>query len=220
MSAALLRTLAPLPDTAEEVNAIGRVLGSERDSILLGANAGEANLRARPLDQYRVLYFATHGLLPGELHCQAEPGLVLSPPLMDATSTDADGLLETSEVAGLKLNADLVVLSACNTAAAGEGRFGGEALEGLADAFFNAGARAVLATHWEVPSAATTRLMTDTFQRYSQDRTRGVAEALRQSQLDLLKSPETAHPFNWAAFTLIGAGEGVGLQRQANGDGP
>jgi CHAT domain-containing protein len=220
MSAALLRTLAPLPDTAEEVNAIGRVLGSERDSILLGANAGEANLRARPLDQYRVLYFATHGLLPGELHCQAEPGLVLSPPPMDATSTDADGLLETSEVAGLKLNADLVVLSACNTAAAGEGRFGGEALEGLADAFFNAGARAVLATHWEVPSAATTKLMTDTFQRYSQDRTRGVAEALRQSQLDLLKSPETAHPFNWAAFTLIGAGEGVGLQRQANGDGP
>jgi CHAT domain-containing protein len=92
------------------------------------------------------------------------------------------------------------VLSACNTAAAGEGRFGGEALEGLADAFFNAGARAVLATHWEVPSAATTKLMTDTFQRYSQDRTRGVAEALRQSQLDLLKSPETAHPFNWAAF--------------------
>jgi len=220
MSAAVLRSLAPLPETANEVAAVGRVLGSDTDSILLGANAGEAALRARPLDQYRVLYFATHGLLPGELHCQAEPGLVLSPPAMDAASTDADGLLETSEVAALRLNADLVVLSACNTAAAGDGRFGGEALEGLADAFFNAGARAVLATHWEVPSAATTTLMTDTFRRYAQDRLRGVAEALRQSQLDLIKSPETAHPFNWAAFTLIGAGEGAGIERQANGDRP
>ena len=220
MSAALLRALPPLPDTAQEVTAVGRVLGSDNDSILLGANAGETALRARPLDQYRVLYFATHGLLPGELHCQSEPGLVLSPPPMDAASTDADGLLETSEVAGLKLNADLVVLSACNTAAAGQGRFGGEALEGLADAFFNAGARAVLATHWEVSSAATTMLMTDTFQRYSQDRLRGLAEALRQSQLDLIKSPETAHPFNWAAFTLIGAGEGASPERQANGDRP
>jgi CHAT domain-containing protein len=220
MSAALLRILPPLPETAEEVSAVGRVLGSESDSILLGANAGESALRARPLYQYRVLYFATHGLLPGELHCQAEPGLVLSPPSTDAASTDTDGLLETSEIAVLKLNADLVVLSACNTAAAGEGRFGGEALEGLADAFFNAGARAVLATHWEVPSVATTKLMTDAFQRYSQDRMRGLAEALRQSQLDLIKSPETAHPFNWAAFTLIGAGEGAGLERQANGDRP
>jgi CHAT domain-containing protein len=218
MSAALLRSLPPLPDTAQEVAAVGRVLGSDSDSILLGANAAESVLRARPLDQYRVLYFATHGLLPGELHCQAEPGLVLSPPPVDAVTTDTDGLLETSEVAGMKLNADLVVLSACNTAAAGEGHFGGEALEGLADAFFNAGARAVLASHWEVPSAATTELMTDAFQRYSQDRMRGLAEALRQSQIDMLKSPETAHPFNWAAFTLIGAGEGGDFERQANGE--
>ena len=220
MSAALLRALPPLPDTAKEVTTVAKVLGSDNDSILLGSNAGEATLRARPLDQYRVLYFATHGLLPGELHCQSEPGLVLSPPARDATNTNADGLLETSEVASLKLNADLVVLSACNTASAGAGHFGGEALEGLADAFFNAGARAVLATDWEVPSAATTKLMTDTFQRYSQDRMRGLAEALRQSQLDLIKSPETAHPFNWAAFTLIGAGEGAGPERQANGDRP
>jgi CHAT domain-containing protein len=113
-------------------------------------------------------------------------------------------LLDASEVAALKLNADLVVLAACNTAAAGGGRFGGGALEGLADAFFNAGARAVLASHWEVPSAATTQLMTGVFQRYGQNRQRGRAEALRQSQLALIGRPVTAHPFNWAAFTLIG----------------
>ncbi len=224
----LLRALAPLPDTAEEVNEVARALGGDANSVLLAANAREASFRAQPLDQYRVVYFATHGLLPGELHCQAEPGLVLSPPEMAASSTDADGLLEASEIAALRLNADLVVLSACNTAAAGGGRFGGDALEGLADAFFNAGARAVLASHWEVPSAETTRLMTGVFQRYGQDRMRSLAEALRQSQLDLTRVPATAHPFNWAAFTLIGVGETAGTSagdsvrvgQHANGDRP
>jgi CHAT domain-containing protein len=210
MPASLLRGLAPLPDTASELNSVGRALGAGDSSILLGANASEANLRAKPLDQYRVLYFATHGLLPGELHCQAEPGLVLSPPTQTASSTDNDGLLEASEVAALRLNADLVVLSACNTAAAGPNHFGGEALEGLADAFFNAGARGVLASDWEVPSAETASLMTDVFQRYGQNQGRDLPEALRQAQLDLTRASATAHPYYWAAFTLIGAGDTAG----------
>jgi CHAT domain-containing protein len=219
MPAALLRTLSPLHDTAEEVRNVARALGGTGDSILLGAAASESAFRARPLDQYRVLYFATHGLLPGELHCQAEPGLVLSPPANTAATSDTDGLLESGEVATLRLNADLVVLSACNTGAAGSGAFGGGALEGLADAFFNAGARAVLASHWEVPSAATARLMTGVFQRYGQDRGRGLAQALRQSQLELLGDAATAHPFYWAAFTLIGVGDSGLVQtvQQANG---
>jgi CHAT domain-containing protein len=218
--ASLLRTLEPLPDTADEVRSVARALGGDADSVVLGAAATETGLRARPLDQYRVLYFATHGLLPGELHCQAEPGLVLSPPAKIASSTDGDGLLEAGEIAKLRLNADLVVLSACNTAAAGGGRFGGSALEGLADAFFNAGARAVLASHWEIPSAATAKLMTDMFQRYGQNRTNGLSEPLRQAQLDMLHDPATAHPFYWAAFTLIGAADaegGVAVVQPANG---
>ncbi len=162
IAASLLRALPPLKETANEVEAVARSLGAGSDALLLGNAATERNLRAHPLDQYRVLYFATHGLLPGELHCQAEPALVLSPPATTAHSTDDDGLLEASEIAGLKLNADLVVLSACNTAASGGG-FGGEALAGLAGAFFNAGARAVLASHWEVPSLATERLMAGLF---------------------------------------------------------
>ena len=161
-------------------------------------------MRGEKLDQYAVLYFATHGLLPGELHCQAEPGLVLSPPSGAPASASADGLLSASEISTLKLNADLVVLSACNTAAGGGTRLGGGALEGLADSFFNAGARAVLASHWEVPSAATQKLMTGVFARYAKDPSRDLAEALRQSQLALIAQPATAHPFNWAAFTLIG----------------
>jgi CHAT domain-containing protein len=202
----LLRALPPLHETAGEVREVGKLLGADQGALLLGAAATESNLRAHPLDQYRVLYFATHGLLPGELHCQAEPGLVLSPPATAARSTGEDGLLEASEIASFKLNADLVVLSACNTAASG-GQFGGSALAGLADAFFNAGARTVLASHWEVPSLSTVKLMTGVFAHY--DAGGGLAQALRRSQLALIADPATAQPFYWAAFTVIGDGAGA-----------
>jgi CHAT domain-containing protein len=205
---ALLRALPPLPETAVEVQAVGRTLKADPGSILLGAAANKVAVRSAPLDQYQVLYFATHGLLPGELHCQAEPGLVLSPPPGPPSNIASDGLLRASEIAGLKLNADLVVLSACNTAAAGGTSLGGGALEGLADSFFAAGARAVLASHWEVPSAATQKLMTSVFAAYARDPSRDLAEALRQAQLGLIAQPATANPFDWAAFTLIGDGGG------------
>ena len=213
---ALLRALPPLPETAAEVQTIGRTLGAQPGSILLGAAASEGAVRGAKLDQYAILYFATHGMLPGELHCQAEPGLVLSPPSGAPASAASDGLLSASEISGLKLNADLVVLSACNTAAGGGTKFGGGALEGLADAFFNAGARAVLASHWQVPSAATQKLMTGVFAHYAKDPDRDLAEALRQSQLALIGQPATAHPFNWAAFTLIGD-SGTAMRTASNG---
>jgi CHAT domain-containing protein len=145
-------------------------------------------------------------MLPGELHCQAQPGLVLSPPTSPAQSTANDGLLTASEIAGLKINANLVVLSACNTGAGGGKSFGGGALQGLADAFFSAGAHAVLASHWEVPSAATMSLMTGTFANMAKDPRHDAAEALRQAQLALIAQGATSHPFEWAAFTLIGDG--------------
>ena len=203
---AQLRALQPLPETAAEVQAVSRDLGASPDDILTGAGASEGALRAKSLDQYAVLYFATHGMLPGELHCQAQPGLVLSPPATPATSTSADGLLTASEIAGMKINANLVVLSACNTGAGGGKSFGGGALLGLADAFFNAGAHAVLASHWEVPSVATMALMTGTFSNMAKDPKHDVVEALRQAQLSLIAKDNTAHPFEWAAFTLIGDG--------------
>ncbi len=203
---ALLRGLPLLPDTEGEVRAVAQSLRAAPEDVLLGVQATEAALRARPLDSYGVIYFATHGLLPGELHCESEPALVLSPPASIASSASGDGLLTASEIAGFKLNADLVVLSACNTAAAGGAHFGGGALHGLADAFFNAGAHEVLASHWEVPSTETTRLMTAVFAGLARDPTGDVAEALRQSQLALLAQPASSHPFYWAAFTLIGDG--------------
>jgi CHAT domain-containing protein len=200
-----LRNLPPLPDTVAEVEAVGHDLGATPQDILLGPAASETALRAKPLDQYAVLYFATHGVLPGELHCQAQPGLALSPP-PQAAAPDADGFLTAGEIAALRLNARLVVLSACNTAAGGGSHFGGGALEGLADAFFDAGAHGVLASHWEVPSGATTRLMTHLFAAQAHDPGMDTAEALRQAQLGLIAEGGTAHPFDWAAFTLIGDG--------------
>ena len=214
---ALLRTLPPLPDTAGELQTVGHALGAQPNAILTGAAATETAVRDARLDQYAVLYFATHGVLPGELHCQSEPGLVLSPPQGAASSTATDGMLSASEIAGLKLNADLVVPSACNTAAEGGTRFGGGALEGLADSFFDAGARAVLVSHWQVPSAATERLMTGVFARYAKDPSRDLAEDLRQAQLQMIAQGATAHPFNWAAFTLIGDGGGTAM-RTAKGE--
>ena len=199
----LLRALAPLPDSAHEVEAISTRLGG--GVVLTGARATETGFRAQPLDQFAVLYFATHGILPGELRCQGEPGLALSPPDHPVASTDADGMLSASEIAGLKLNADLVVLAACNTADM-DNHLGGGSLEGLADAFFSAGARAVVASHWEVPSQATARLMIEMFDHADRDSTGGLAQALRQSQLGLISQSATAHPFNWAAFTIIGDG--------------
>jgi CHAT domain-containing protein len=208
----LLRALPPLPSTASEVQSVGRQIGGGSATILLGAQATEANLRAQPLAQYGVVYFATHGILPGELHCEGEPSLALSPSATPAATTATDGMLTASEIAQLKLNADLVVLSACNTAEGGDG-LGGGALEGLSDSFFAAGARSVLATHWEVPSAATAALMTNVFA--PANRARGLAQALRQAQLSLIAQGAMAHPFNWAAFTIIGDGETMGVERSA-----
>ena len=203
--AELIRALAPLPESADEVRRVGARLGADSNAILLGPAATEANLRRQALGDYNVLYFATHGLLPGELRCETEPGLALSPPDGPSTSTNNDGLLDAGEVASLSLNADLVVLSACNTAAGG-GQFGGDALSGLAEAFFYAGARTLVASHWQVPSLATVRLMTGMFDRAGPRLQNGIAESLRQSQLSLASDPATAHPFYWAAFTVIGDG--------------
>lgn len=205
IGARVLRALSPLPETAGELRAVAAALGAGPGSILTGAAATESGLRGRELGRYRVLYFATHGLLPGELPCDSEPGLALSPPPSPAQAKREDGLLEASEIAGLQLNADLVVLSACNTAQSATG-FGGEALSGLAEAFFYAGARSLIASHWEVPSAATARLMTGLFQRLGPGLAGGAAAALRQAQFQMLDQPATAHPFFWAAFTLIGDG--------------
>ena len=215
ISPEILAALPPLPDTADEIRMVARTVGANDEDILLGAAATEKGLKSHPLDQYRILYFATHGLLPSELRCQAEPALALTPPPQPAQTKDEDGLLEAGEIARLKLDADLVVLSACNTATVG-GKFGGETLASLSDMFFYAGSRAVLATHWPVPSASTSRLMARLFQYHAANSLDGYAMALQQAQISLLTTPETSHPIHWAGFSLIG-GTGNAAPRLAPG---
>jgi len=205
MSSATLRALAPLPDTATELKNVAAILGKDNSNLFLHEQATEPNFRAQNLRDYRVLYFATHGLLPGELKCQSEPGLVLTPPREQAKTKETDGLLEASEIATFKLDADMVVLSACNTAGGG-GKFGGEALSGLAEAFFFAGARSLVVSHWQVPSAATAKLMSGMFSTLGPDLKGGSAKALQKAQANLIAKAETAHPFFWAAFVIVGDG--------------
>ena len=201
-----VRALAALPETADELQSLAEALGAGDDSLLLRENATERRVRAAELSDYRVLAFATHGLVAGDLEGLAEPALVLTPP---ATATaDDDGLLTASEVAMLKLDADWVILSACNTAAA-DGTPGADGLSGLAKAFFYAGSRALLVSHWPVVSEAAVKLTTAMLAYAARHPAARRAEALRQSMLALMADdahPRFAHPMFWAPFVVVGAG--------------
>ena len=197
-----LRELTPLPETATELKAIAAALKAPDEAVLLGHEATETRIRREALDRYRVVHFATHGLVAGELSGLAEPALVLTPPIR-ASEAD-DGLLTASEVASLKLKADWVVLSACNTAAGAE--VGAEALSGLARAFFFAGAKALLVSHWAVNSDATVWLTTGTFAALAKDPGIGRAEAFRRTMLAMIDSG--LPPSMWAPFVIVGEGAG------------
>jgi CHAT domain-containing protein/tetratricopeptide (TPR) repeat protein len=203
-----IRSLAPLPETADELCAVARDLKASDKDIWLGNRATEAEVKrlseAGELAKYRIVHFATHGALAGQLGSNSEPGLILTPP---TTATEGDdGYLSASEIAALKLDADWVILSACNTAAGGEE--GAEALSGLARAFFYAGARALLVSHWAVASDTTVKLITGAVGRLTADKGVGRAEAMRQSMLALIDKGEAneTHPAFWAPFVVVGEG--------------
>lgn len=213
VDSAELALLPRLPDTAEEIREIAKALGADpaRD-IYLNQQASEKAVFAANLANRRVVMFATHGLVPGELNGLTQPALALSAP--GVSGGNGDGLLTQEEILSLKLNADWVVLSACNTAA-GEGS-GSEAVSGLGRAFFYAGARALLVSNWPVETEAARGLMTDLFRRQSGDAALGKAEALRQAMLGMVDGPgkldgktgkplfSYAHPLFWAPFVLVG----------------
>lgn len=200
-----LIALAPLPETATELQELNRIVAAGKGQLFLAEAAREPALKSGALGDAQVLAFATHGLMGGELEGITEPALVLTPPTQG--STDEDGLLSASEIAQLSLNADWVLLSACNTAV---GAGGGEAegLSGLARAFFYAGARRLLVSHWSVQSDPTVALTTGMFRAkplVGDDPTG--ARALRHSILEMIDNPARAgwsHPAAWAPFVTVG----------------
>lgn len=201
---ALLRKLSSLPETEMELREIASVLSADPKEIIVGPKANEAAVKTLPLDQYRIIAFATHGALAGEVAGTSEPGLVLTPP-SQATVED-DGFLSLSEIAGLKLDADLVILSACNTGTS-DGRPRAESLSGLARGFFNAGARSLLVTHWTIPSDSAVKTTTGLMAARAQNPRMDWADALRQATLAIIdrEGPsEWAHPTFWGAFVAVG----------------
>jgi hypothetical protein len=159
------------------------------------------------LDDYRIVYFATHALVAGDLQAfakaKAEPALVFTVP--EKTSELDDGLLEASEAAELKLNAGWVVLSACNTASSEE--VSAEPLSGLARAFIYAGGKSLVVSNWDVSDDATAKLMSDLFQISENRPNLSHGEMMRQATLDLIDAATTdedALPRVWAPFVVVG----------------
>jgi CHAT domain-containing protein len=214
VDSAELAMLPRLPDTSDELKSIALALQADPSKVLnLGKQASEQAVKAMDLSGFKVLAFATHGLVPGELNGLSQPALALSSPAV--TGGEGDGLLTMEEILGLKLDADWVVLSACNTGA-GAGA-GAEAASGLGRAFFYAGTRALLVTNWSVHSQSARELVTDLFRRQAQDPKLTRGEALRQAMMALADGPgyagadgktefAYAHPLFWAPYTIIGDG--------------
>lgn len=200
-----LARLAPLPGTRTELERLAAAFAAGSSEILTGAAATETAVRGAGLAGRRVVAFATHGLLAGELGEGAEPALVFTP----GRSGDAadDGLLTASEASTLSLSADWVILSACNTAA--DDGAGGEGLSGLARGFFSAGARALLVSHWRVRDDMAAALTAGTLAAQARDPAAGRAGALRSAMLQMIDDPthpERADPALWAPFVIAGDG--------------
>ncbi len=211
-----LAMLPRLPDTRLELMAMAKALDVDpAKALYLGKDANEQKVETLDLSHYRIVAFATHGLVPGDIDGLTQPALALTAP--DVAGVKGDGLLTMEKILALKLDADWVVLSACNTAA-GAGA-GAEAASGLGSAFFYAGTRALLVTNWSVQSTSARELITDLFRRQGADPTLSRSEALRQAMMALLDGPGSvdeagrtvfsyAHPLFWAPYSVIGDGGG------------
>jgi CHAT domain-containing protein len=207
-SARLLAGLPPLPGSEKELEVARRLLGASPEDQMLGAGFTAKNVRSTALNRYRVLHFATHAVLPGELRCQSEPAVLTSTP--EGAADASGGLLTASQIAQLDLNAELVILAACNTGGGAEAG-AGESLSGLARSFFFAGARALLVTHWDANDASTTYLTALFLGAWKANPAAGAAAALAAAQRKMLDdatggNAALGHPFYWAVVALIGGG--------------
>ncbi len=198
----------PLPETRDELRAIaGALRANESADLKLGAAATRESVIAASesgqLARKRVIAFATHGLMAGDFPQLTQPALAMAATGNEGKNALAP-LLTLDDVMSLKLNADWVILSACNTAASDGSA--AEALSGLARGFFYAGARSVLVTHWAVESESAKLLTTATFAHYANHVTARKSESLRQAMLSVMAMPDFEHPAYWAPYALVGDG--------------
>lgn len=186
-------TLGRLPDAGREVDELRKIYGT-RVTAQTGAVAAESTLK-RDIDRHDVIHFATHGIV--DVSSPMYSALLL------AGSAQEDGLLEAREILALPLQAELVVLSACNSARGMV--LGGEGIVGLSWAFLGAGCPRTVATQWRVGSASAARLMIAFHRRMARQPTvANVAGSLRGAQLEMLRDRRYAHPYYWAGFVLVG----------------
>jgi CHAT domain-containing protein len=202
-----LAGLPVLSDALDELNASRAVFHAAASDQMTGPAFTAEAVTKLPLKQYRVLHFAAHGLLPTDLACQSQPAIVTSAP---RGAADANGaLLSSSQIEKLDLDAELIILSACNSGGPG-GKTAGESLSGMARSFFAANARALMVSHWSLSSQAATTLVPATLQLMRDKPELGVAGALRDAQLAWLNAFQGAptHPHFWAALAIFGDGGG------------
>jgi CHAT domain-containing protein len=192
--------LRPLPETASELRQIASLFPASGVTLDLGDQATKEAFRSAPPSAYRNIVFASHAVMAGEGGLD-EPAIVLFP----GDKPILEGLLTASEVARLQLDADLVILSACNTAAPDGGPYA-EGLSGLVRSFMLAGARSMLVSHWAVPTKSAAKITTGFMKAIQTDPTARKAEALRSALLSLLDSgdAELEHPAYWAPFIIVG----------------
>jgi len=200
-----IKKLPRLKETEIELSKIAEYLNADENSLYLQGRATEQNIKNLNLSATDILMFATHALVAGEINSLHEPGIVLTPP--EIASNGNDGLLTSSEIMNLNLNAEWVILSACNTASGNQ--FGAEPLSGLARAFFFAGAKSLLVSNWPVESQSAVKITTRMFDYLSKEEGMSKSEALRKSIVALIQEEEREvanHPMFWAPFMLVGDG--------------
>jgi CHAT domain-containing protein len=204
--AGLLTALPELPETGEELRAIAGLIPGAR--LLTRERASERRVRAEPLSQYNIISFATHGIIQGEIETIADAGLVLTPNSEELGDPLADGFLSATELAGVKLNARLVVLSACNTANFETGLFA-QGMRGLTASLAISGVPAVLASLWPVDTVTGQRVMVRFFDQVTANPSQPTAASLARAVRGFVENPPRpaySHPRFWAPFVLIGDG--------------
>jgi CHAT domain-containing protein len=193
-----IRKLSELPETSDELKFIANLFKG-KSKLYLRKDFDEEKIKSLDLSNYRYISFATHAIVADQINNISEPGIILTPP-KKSTKTN-DGILTVSEIERLKLNSDIVILSACNTASE-DGTPNAEGLSGLTSAFFQAGTKSMMVTHWDVETNSAVTLTTGTFDKMV--KLKNLSKAMHKTKIEMMNDPKTSHPIYWAPFVLIG----------------